>query len=275
MYYCFLYISFTCEVMRESCAVSMFLLGYEYLKRNKLIIFSVFCVLAYLFHTSAILLLLLPVFKLFGIWRGIRVNLYSIVFLLCILLLGYMIQEQLFEFLLTLDISERFLEKAEDYADSDLATSTFSVFGILSALIRYLIFPFIACLWLKRRKELPIDLEVLVNLCFVFVVLSIPITLFYRYNNYFFPFAILVLSQVVFTNRAYITSKLYIPFRGFIIWFIFIFPMLFVQLYSFSANIKDSTKYKEYMRYYPYSSIFTKELDQNREKLFMYNNILY
>lgn len=33
IYYVFLYTNFMCEVMREACAVSMFLLSWEYFKR--------------------------------------------------------------------------------------------------------------------------------------------------------------------------------------------------------------------------------------------------
>ena len=48
-------------IMRQFIAIGIILLGFEFLKRNNLILFVLFVLFASLFHSSAIIMLLLPV----------------------------------------------------------------------------------------------------------------------------------------------------------------------------------------------------------------------
>lgn len=274
-YYSFLYISFMCEVMREACAVSMFLLGYEYLKKDKLVFFTLFCFFAFLFHTSAILLLIIPILIKLKLFYLLKIE-KSFLFVLTItLFLGYYIQTFFFDYLSIFYISERFSDKVDRYSDSALAGQTFSFWGVLSTFVRFIIIPFFLCLTYKIRYMLNKKMESFFCLYLLFAILTIPITILYRYNNYFYPFALIVMSNIMFSDKILITRTKFISIKSYLAWIFVISPMFVLQFYGYTTNVKETTLYKEYMRYYPYSSIITKEKDENRERLYDHFDIYY
>lgn len=275
LYYICLYLNFNCEVMREACAVSMLLLGWEYLKKDKILPFAVFCIIACGFHISGILLLIIPILKLTPFWKFLKINKYTIPILVGILLVGYFIQAKFFDYLVLLSLGDSFSGKVERYADSSLASGVLNINGIISSICRYILLPLLSIYILKRKNKYHFNdnFEPMVLFSLIFAVLTIPIAIFYRYANYFMPFAIIAICQFVYTPKLYLTKKKYVRLKFFLSWYIILFPLLFFQIYGFNAKEGDS-RYKTYMRYYPYSSIFTKEKDALRESLFNYRNAI-
>lgn len=268
VYYIFLYLNFTCEVMRESCAVSMFLLGWEYLKQDKWVKFSLFCILAIGFHISAIVLLIIPIFNFFGLWDIIHINKKTIILLIAIFFIGTVLQQYIFDYLITLNV-DILSTKALSYSNTKLSGSTFNIIGIISTIIRNSFFPFIAALYLKKHNQLEHKWEIMIFLSICVTVLTIPVSLLYRYNNYFFPFAIIILSNVIYT-RNIVLKKVTLKVSSYIVWFLILFPMFFFQFKVYTGEVGKNSRYKNYMRYYPYSSVVTKEIDKNREYVFNY-----
>lgn len=272
LYYVFLYLNFMCEVMREACAVSMFLLGYKYFVKEKWLPYYLFCTAAFLFHSSAILLFLIPILKWLRLTELMHINKYTVVFLLAVLVGGFLIQHYLFDYLNILAFSGRMEERIERYADSSLSSSVLNINGIISVVLQNVLYPFLAIVYLKRQYNIKsINIEPMVFLCFVFALLMIPIAIFYRYNNYFMPFSIIVMSEIAFQQKIYLFKKRYVYVSSFLFWMIIFTPLFFFKIYGYNSSVKDSYL-KEYMRYYPYSSIFDKKTDVNREKLFIYYN---
>lgn len=267
LYYIFLYSNFMCEVMRESCAVSMVLLGYEYLKDNKVLKFSIFLVLAYLFHSSAIVLFLIPLLKVIGIWDKFKLNKYSLFIFAGVLWFGYFLQPRIFPILLGLSMTDRINSKLEVYYDlTDLTGQIYNIFGIISNFLQFII-PCALSIIITRmvgykyfKSLTPFALSG------IFVaIFTIPIALFYRYNNYFFPFMLIVMSEAMFPNLKDIRGKkILIVFNRTMI----IFAM-FAKLYGFFGD-DGASGYKQCNRYYPYTTIFSREIDLDRENLFRY-----
>ena len=270
VYYIFLYLNYTCEVMRESCAVSMFLLGWEYLKRDKWLIFTLFCLLAIGFHISAIVLLSIPLMKIMGLWNIIHVNRNTIIIAFVVFFIGTILQQYIFDYLISLNI-DGISTKAISYSKKDLSGSTINIIGIIATIVRNSFYPFIATLYLKQNGLLEKNWEQIIFLSLCVTILTIPISLMYRYNNYFFPFALIILSNVVYTRSVRLKKRV-IKVSSYMVWFIILIPMFFFQLKIYTSNIDNNSRYKNYMRYYPYSSIFTKEIDKDREYLFNYYN---
>lgn len=271
-YYLFLYINFMCEVMREACAVSMLLLGWEYLKKEKIFKFSIFCILAYGFHTSAFILLLFPILNIIKVWNYCSVNKYTPVLLIFVLIFGYYIQHLLFDYLLLLDVSTRFSNKVEAYSDNSLSQSVLNIKGIISTTIKFILYPFTVRLLMQYNniRYFYKQIDPLLICCFCAAMLSIPIALLYRYNNYFMLFAIIVLCQIVFyKGKIYISKRKFIKLNSFLTWTIIFFPLFFFTLIGYYSR-DGRSPYRAYVRYYPYSSIFGKETDMTREKLFNY-----
>lgn len=271
-YYVFLYINFMCEVMREACAVSMLLLGWEYLKKDNIFKFSIFCILAYGFHTSAFILLLFPLLNLIKIWNYCSVNKYTPILLISVLIFGYYIQYLFFDYLLLVNVSDRFSNKVEAYSNSSLSQSVLNIKGILSTIIKFILYPLSARLLMRFNniRYFYKQIDPLLICCFCAAMLSIPIALLYRYNNYFMLFAIIVLCQVVYyKGKIYVSKRKFIKLNSFLAWIIIFFPLFFLTLYGYNSRDGQSP-YKAYVRYYPYRSIFSEEVDLTREKLFKY-----
>lgn len=273
LYYIFLYLNFMCEVMREACAVSMFLLSWKYFIKEKWLQYYLFCIAAFLFHNSAILLFALPVLKWLCLTKFMCINRRTIAFLLIILVCGFVIQHYFFDYLNFLSFTGRIEDKIEDYRESDLAEGVLNIKGIFSVVIQNIFYPFIAVVCLKMQSNVRIcSIEPMIFLCFVFSLLSIPIAIFYRYNNYFMLFAILAMSEIAYQPACVFLKKcIHFPPPRFVIWLVIFLPMFFLKMYSYNSSVKDSPL-KEYMRYYPYSSIFNKEISLDRESLFIYYN---
>ena len=269
-----LYLNFMCEVMREACAVSMLLLGYEYLKQDKIIKFSAFIVLAYLFHSSAIVLFAIPLLKIVGVWDNLRLNRYSVFVFLGILLIGYYLQSTMFDFLQDITITDRVDSKVESYANDEILNKrNMNLLGILSRCVT-VIFPTILSVIVTKRigaTNQYSKLEPFAMLCISFAILSVPIALFYRYNNYFFPFILILMSECMYRGRvSCIVNQRNINIGA--ISRTFILFSVMIQLYNFVSTPDGTSGYKRYQRYYPYASVIDKTIDVERENLFMYYN---
>lgn len=271
-YFIFLYNSYLFEVMRESCAVCMLLLGWEFLKKDNWKTFTIFIFLATLFHISALPLLILPILRFFRIWNHIKVNKFAIIYLLVVYFIGKFIQHMFFDYIIQLNLIESVTDKAYRYADTDLADSQINIFGIIESCIRQIFFPFVSCIILKKQKWLDKNVESMLFICFILIVMSFAISLLYRYNNYFYPFAIIVLSNAIYLKKVYFTNKVYIPLGTFKISLFVIFIIAIIHIRACFLAPIDSTNLKNYMRYYPYANILTKQIDKNRESLFLYYN---
>ena len=270
LYYTFLYLSFMCEVMREACAVSMFLFSWKYLVERRWVKYYLFCILAFLFHSSEILLFILPFLRLLHLEKFICLNRGTFLFLLIVLGLGFAIQHLFFDYISILAFNERIENKITAYTDSSLSGTILNINGILSIIIMYVFYPLAALLLLKRKYSLKgISYEPMILLCSVFALLSIPLGILYRYNNYFMLFSIVALSDLAYSQRLSIKKGVYINSSRFSLWILLFFPLFFLRVYSYFPTI-PKTQCKNYMRYYPYSSIFDETRDYDREKLFIH-----
>ena len=272
LYFIFLYSSYLFEVMRESSAVCMLLLGWEFFKKDEWIIFTIFIFLATLFHISALPLLILPVLRLFKVWSHLDVNKYTILYLVVIYIVGSIIQRVFFDYIIQLNLIESVTDKANRYVDSDLAGSQLNIFGIIENCIRQILFPFLGCLILKKQNSLDKNVESMLIICFSFIVLSFSISLAYRYNNYLYPFALIVMADAIYSKKIFCYKKSYIRLKSFNSWLAIIAIIAIIQIRGCYLVPIRNTSYKDYMRYYPYANIITKKVDNNREALFVLYN---
>ena len=264
-YYIALYSNFMCEVMRESLAVSSFLIGWCFLDKKKYWKSALFLVAAFLFHSSAIILLIIPFLQIPAISKFLVINKRTIVFLFCFLLLVQSVHSYLFEYLNILDFSATLTEKVNRYKNGDLAGQNFSFYGVLSCIIKWIIYPIWAVVGLKKCNAIQKNTENMIFLCLIFAVATIPVTLFYRYNNYFMLFSIVAISEYFFSEYKYRP----IVNHSFGEKILVFFPFVFIYIYSYFATV-DNTNLKTYMRYYPYNSVIDPQKNENTEKIIKY-----
>lgn len=275
LYFIMLYINFMCEIMRESCAVSAFLLGFPSFVKKKWIKYYFFAFLSFYFHPSAFVAFALPILYLPSIRSFFTIGKRTIFILIGFYVLGITVSIAFFDYIKLIEITS-VQESAAMYEDSLLTGQVLNIKGITSTAIQYLIYPILAVVYYRRRmKYEQIDdrafaaTEFMVSLCMIAAVLAIPIALFYRYNNYFHPFAIIAISNFVF--QPIITPRHRIRI-GYGTWLLILLPLFLFKFYGMYDLIPNTTNLREGMRYYPYSSVITKEKDDNREMLFLYHH---
>lgn len=269
IYYIFLFIPFTCEVMREACAVSMIILGWEFLKNDKWIPFTLFVILALGFHISALPLLVIPLLKVLGVWKRMRINSFTPVILIICCFAGYIVNRVFYDYIILFNITENLNSKATSYMEEAEGGIGLNLGGMLSKLFQYALFVYISIRHFKfTGRNVPNNLEPLLLLCLIFQFLSFSISMLYRYNNYFMPFTLICIADMFYDRRLVLAKKIKVAIAGFIIWFVIYSPAVFFNWYGLTESV-HGTQYRNYMCYYPYSSIFTKEKNLDRERLFL------
>lgn len=274
--YCFiLYTQLNFEVLREAFAVSIFLFAWEPLKRNNLLLYYLLILLSIAFHIGSTICLLCPLFFLPGINYFFTFGKRTLFICIGVLGLGFAINYVFFDFIKLLSISASISDRATAYSKDELGGSTLNIFGALGTIIKWIAYPLISLYFINlRRKKDHIKfskafnrLEGLALMSIYIGLISIPIKILFRFNDYFFFFSIVVTSTFLYSSLI-IKNKTY-KLR-FYYWLILLFPLLFIQAKSQTAGINNSGSLKAYMSYYPYASRLNPEVDRHREAIFRY-----
>ncbi len=264
-FYITLYLNFTCEVMREACAVSIFLIAWEAFKGRRWLKYYILSTLAVGFHLSAIVLYIVPLLLYFNISSILSRKRYILLFIVFCVIIGKVLQISLFDYLQLFYINDTINDRAMSYQDTDLAGSTLNIMGLLTNIPKFVIYPLGAALIYKKQSSYySKDFCLMCLLAIGFSIITLYCSLFYRFNNYFMPFVIIILSSVSFYSKQGVAHN-----NRFMKWCLLIFPFVFMYFYSYMADVGNSG-YKQYSVYYPYKSIIFQEKDNNREQIFNY-----
>lgn len=228
---CWLY--FNTEIIRESLAIAIFLLNYNNLKENKWIKYTLISLIAASFHYSALITLLFPIAK------HLKVNLLYIC--ACVLILGitpYL--ENINQLIAIASLSDRIGEHIGSANELNMNWR-------IANMIRYTIIP-VCTLLLYRRVNVKSEFlpYILLSILFGIGAFAVPI-IFSRLANYTLPFVIVYASNAIdmLSRRFKLKCALII---------IIISSQLIYYNEMFYA-------------WYPYESIFTQRLVENRELL--------
>ena len=260
LYYVTLFPLFNYEIMRESFAISVFLFSVPYLIRTQYVRYYICALIAFGFHLSAFILFLVPIVNVIpnNKW-GVSVGLF---FSLFVILFANIFTSNL---LFLLDV-ELFQEQATAYFSNErYATSRMSL-SFWVNISFFVIFPFI--LYLKYLYDGEDKLICIFRLVVIFALVyccTIIVPIFYRINNYFTLFFFIYLSSIVLNKKSLFGFPVScINLIGRVVIVLFFISKLYI---FFSSSIGD-TSFSSYKRYYPYSSIFMKKLDKERERIY-------
>lgn len=192
-----------------------------------------------------------------------------------ILVAGYVIQIYFYDVFRMIAFTDRMMDRAQAYSESELSGQVLNFMGIISVVVRHIFYPVVALIFYHRKmrklskeeRESHRKLEILVVLGLYVSILSVPISIFYRFNNYLCMFTYAFLSDWIFSSLRFKT-KTY-KFKP-TYWALFLAPMLFFQIYSYFGNANKSGTLKAYMAYYPYYTRLDPQMDPQREELFRY-----
>ena len=260
LYYVTLFPMFNYEIMRESFAVSVFLFSIPYLLHSQYLKYYICAFIAFGFHLSAFVLFLVPLINViptnkWGRTIGLLLPLLIIVF-------ANIFSSNLL-MLLEVDLFE---EQANFYFSNErYATSRMSL-SFLINIFFYIFLPF--ALFNKFKYEGEGKLLDIYRLVVIFVIVyscTIIVPIFYRINNYFTVFLLIYLAGLLNCRKALLclSSRCLNPI-GRIVLALFVMSKIYI---FFTSSIGDSS-FPSYRRYYPYSSVFTKQMDKEREYIY-------
>ncbi len=234
MYLAWLY--FNTEIIRESLAIGVFLLNYSNLKENKLIKYYIISFVSIGFHFSAIITLFFPLVKY------LRFNvLYIIACILIVMIIPF--AEQLTSYINIISITNRIDEHIS-------SADTLNFNWRIANLIKNVSVSIISVI-IYRKLKIKSDLTpfILFHTLMGIGAFSIPI-IFSRLSNYTLPFVIIYVANLI---------SLLSEYKCKFIKFTLIVFLFMSQLFYY----KDM-----FYAWFPYVSIFDKNIVYEREKLF-------
>ena len=239
--------NFNFEIKRESLAIAFFLIAIDNLfvddvKVKNYIKYYFWCVPAMLCHHYAFAILIYPLFCLIR-WSKENIALLFVLFLLLF-----------FDFPFVTVIVNSFnyfsFFNAQDLISGHLSSDLYgqgnelSIFGLIHSVILPAIMLYIV------RNKVDNRLFTFSVLYLFFFILQTKVFIFYRLCNYFSCF--IIICYVCFLKHAYENRKNY--------------PLyLCVLLLFITLQVRSKLSKQQYIRYYPYSSVFTKEINAERE----------
>ena len=148
LYFIFFFLDFNTEVLREACAVAVFLLGWKSFYNHKWIRYYIYCGIAILFHPSASFTLLLPFFTSKYLSKGFKISWTTVIITLSLFLLGTIITSKFFDIIRLLGMATMD-NYADIYENSRFSgAKMFSITGLVVVLTFNVIYPFIMG-WIK------------------------------------------------------------------------------------------------------------------------------
>lgn len=248
-YFIFGFWNINFEIKRESIAICFFLLGVDkILKEEKISLknyfsYYIFCLFSALFHHFGFITFLFP------LATKIRLNRLYIITVIVLFMMSYLGSIIFKDILTTLNTLMALYsnEGISDYLDS----GKYGVGGVftVNGLITGVIVPFYI-VWCVRNK---INKKILSLTLFYFLIsaLSANVFIFYRVLNYLFMFLLILYSQ--FAEKCCISYNKNVAANR------------LVLLFAIGVLIYGKCHKLQYIRYSPYSSVFTKEINAERE----------
>lgn len=250
LYFCGAYLYFNMEVMREILAICVFLLGYSTFKEKKWLQFYLYAIVAFLFHSSAMILFLFPLF------RYLKMNLIGIS-----IILGFFYLSLFFESLLKFGLfASRVTEKYDSYSGLEL-----NIFGILYIFIFYVLIPILIIYFNSKLEGEKNVFEELTFAYFFLAAIFLVMSGFGRFLNYITPFAIIYLGD--FINKILNDENLYKYRFTIVIFMLFVVAFPKIQYYLIDTS-KIAQGTHQYNLWIPYSSIFTEEEYEYRNAIY-------
>lgn len=255
MYFVVGYFNYNFEILREGVAISFFLLAFPCYVERKWFRYFLFFLCAFMFHESALLMLLLPFMSILG-----KVNIFVMIGCLLGVYVLFM-QIDLVGLLLQIVPSNfGFYSKFQGYMNSDLYGENVRInmyaFFFASFIVPGFFYMVLKKLDVNNRFAVYILISILFNL------LNSKIGIFYRFNNYILlPLFIAYIDIISLISKKVSLGRFknifFIP--AMLLYFLYKIPSVYFK----EENIANG---KFYNRYFPYCTIIDKNISEERAK---------
>lgn len=280
LYFFVLYVFFNNEILRESLAVSCFLLGWPAFKKGNWLVYYIWAFLAFMMHSSAFITLLVPIFWLPGLRNFFRFGYSSLIVGVLVFVLGIFIQLRFGDLISALALTEKMSEKATLYADSKEYGHGLNLMGMLDTFMRFIAYSLLA-LWIYKGRNRRLSLEkneqreaqkteFMVMWLVYFALIGMSMVILLRFTNYFILFGFVLLSDV-FLGKIYLREKI-VRLRP-LYWSIVMLPFFFFNFYYYVRPVNKAGNLHVYNKYLPYESRLEQKRDPTREAIFKFYGV--
>lgn len=254
IFFLIFYVYFNMEVMREALAICTFLLGYHTYRDQKWLKYYTYALVAFLFHSSAMILFILPLF------RNIKIKPYTIAIWLVVFVVMTFIPDTFKLFLKLFVFNDRISAKFNAYSNIKS-----NVNGMLYLFGLYFLIPASLAYYNEKRLKSHPKFKELYFAYFLIAILTVAFSGFNRFINYMTPFMAVYFADLL--NRIY-QYHYYLQTRNAIISFVIALAFVPKLMYYFSDTSSIVYGTHRYDMWYPYHTIFDKEENYKREALY-------
>lgn len=250
------YLVLNFNAYRHSIALGFALYGFSYLRRKVFLKYYVFVLLAWLFHNSALLLVVFPLFHL------IKYNKWTFVILIVFFLgiLSFFNSDSLTNLMTTIIdngyIGENMSTLGSAYMSSE-RQGTHDTFAVYS--LRRLFILIVLIYYIHRQRDLFIGSFGLFYL--VFCILAGFMQALWRFRLYVDPFYYILLATVIAELPKHHFKQKFIAYS------IALLLLLYLPIRDYLVPIAG-TKWRGIDQYYPYHSIFDPVIDREQKNYF-------
>lgn len=253
LYFLYFYGNLNFEILRESLAISMFLISIKYYKQSKWFQYYIFITIAFFFHYSAIILFFLPLLK------KINLKLYH---LLLIFIVGASLNTLFMQNLSIFVGFGGFTDTIDGYEEYN-----YTIYGLISLLLLYILLPWVIKKINIKTQGASQDLYPLLNAYLFIGALTSLFYIFFRFLNYLTPVLIILIADSlvgIFTKSPIKKLRSFFLVASFSI-------ITFFYTYRFFTNtsyiVPNSIWFN---RWYPYYSVIDPYESNTRELLIRY-----
>ena len=248
-YFILYFFRYNTEVLRASLAVCSFLIGFEFLSKKKWIYYFTCCLVAYGFHSEAIVTFFFPLILPL---QKIRITGFSVAMILAVTIV-LLFSINLIPFVGSLLGSGKFGEAFAYYSNTN---DNVSAIGYIYSFITQL--PFIYMLWQYKYRES----DIFKAFCILYVVAAIQslnyTNLISRSMDFVYPLMLVLLMNTFRQPLSEITG---IRKNNNLLMAMMVFILLFGAVRYFSVD-------NHWLLFYPYYSIFNPVDVPLREQIF-------
>lgn len=241
-YFVINYFEYNTEIIRESLAVGMGLLGFNQLERKRYTYYILFSLCAYMFHSSGLIVLLMPL----GLWLNKIPKKFVLVFLVGIAIVMPILYENT-DFGLIMSLMGE-AEQKQSFRIIQTVDEGFNMNFYIVHYFKFLILP--GLLIYFSPKNLQFKYIGLLYFYLLFRLMGIYGDMFYRFGNYYAAFFWMFMARSSYGVARYFHKQT----RVILVTCIF---LIFFGLNSIPLLSKDTSGLGTYIyqRYYPYRSI--------------------
>ena len=255
-YFIWMYSFYNTEELRATISVVLYLYAFEYFFKNKWIKGYLLILIGCFFHRSSYFLLVTPLFIFLKFdWKGCASIIAAFIG-------GAVIKVTMGDYLDLLAISEDAAGRMESYMQTRYWEQNNNIYSLLVQIVPFILYPISSYLYTKRRNydSQLAQLEPLFVMGLMCVAAQANVELFYRFVHFYAIIFIIYFSNLAITIVKCNKKKMGLAS---IVLSLVVFIPLFVAIGRQKADI--------WSRYYPYSSVFERSIDRQRELDYSYD----